>query len=194
MIKRILIVILSTIFLLVLSLVSNFFQSYQVESYVENNSCSIVNVPKSNIPNYKPKQVYEYTKSYSSDELYFQENEISPKINNNSNFLDLYLNAIKCKDKSLVKMLSAEEFPTIKSAQFDLHFNNFWQEVAGKKAELILLKKDNSNLNYIIKFEDKFYNIRLYDYGDSELKILKTNIPFEEINWIQNFLPRITSS
>jgi hypothetical protein len=87
---------------------------------------------------YKSHQLnWEYLKGFTKEEIRFAETEIYPKLKTSEEYVKAYLEAMRCEDKLLAKLLQGEDFPSIK-------YNKFLERL--EKNYSILSNKEYSNL------------------------------------------------
>jgi hypothetical protein len=182
MIKRIVAVVLIVCTCFTLFIIGYSLSKFKFVDLGFQKDCITINIPIVNIINYKPKQSYKYVENYETNSLFYYETILALEITNNQDLLKVYFNAIRCNDKNLAKLLSAEAFPTISGKDFNTRFDNFWNKVAGKTPKFIFQKELQSGIIYVSKFDDKFYQNEIYDYGQNQFKMLKIIVPVERSN------------
>jgi hypothetical protein len=113
------------------------------------NTISTACKPNITIPKYKDSNIYQkiqgdlkYLDGFTKDEIRYGETEIYPNLKNSDDYIFSYLEAMRCQDSSLVKLLYGIDFPTLDYNNFSSSLEKEKNKFFGQEYTLSKCKKD----------------------------------------------------
>ena len=115
------------------------------------------------------KNTRKYLEAFSQEELVYGVSIIYPTIKNTEQIAKIYFEGLRCKDKTLVKMLTTVDFPSVEKTFFNEQFERIWSQFSGKNYEIIYICPEYSNCSggIFVKYDNFLYKFQAtHDYND----------------------------
>lgn len=165
MIKIKLLFITTLVILTIILTILILFKTFYIEKVVQVNSCYLVKTIESVDDSILPRKDETeglYKSVFSENEEEFAAKQIFPRINNKEELINLYLESLRCGNKSIAKILSSPEFPYSETASsFNTKFENLWDKLAYKNYSNILICSDTSSCirYFFVDYDNEKYRL-----------------------------------